>query len=122
MKCRGVRGAITVDTNTKESIFAATKELLGAMVKANGIAADDVAFAYFTTTSDLNSAFPAAAAREVAWADVPLLNGHEMNVPGSLPMCLRILLLVNTDKRPSEIVHIYLKGAKALRPDLAGRK
>ena len=122
MKCRGVRGATTVDVNTKEAIFAATKELLGEMVKVNGIVSEDVAFAYFTTTSDLNAAFPAAAAREVRWTDVPLLNGHEMNVPGSLPMCLRILLLVNTDKRQTEIVHIYLKGAKALRPDLAGRK
>jgi len=122
MKCRGVRGAITVDANTREAILAAARELLGAMVQANGIVADEVAFAYFTTTSDLNAAFPAAAARDMGWTEVPLLNGHEMDVPGSLPMCLRILLLVNTDKVPSEMVHIYLKGAKALRPDLAGRK
>ena len=122
MGCRGVRGAITVDANTREAILAAAKELLREMVQANGIVADEVAFAYFTTTSDLNAAFPAAAARDMGWIEVPLLNGHEMNVPGSLPMCLRILLLVNTDKRPSEIVHIYLKGAQALRPDLAGRK
>ncbi|MBI2305473.1 MAG: chorismate mutase [Chloroflexi bacterium] len=115
MWCRGIRGAITVDGNTKEEILAATKELLQEIVDANQVVLQDVASAIFTTTPDLNAEFPAVAARLMGWNDVALLCGHEMSVPGSLPRCIRILLLVNTEKEPEEIVHIYLKGAKNLR-------
>ena len=117
MLCRGIRGATTVEANSREAILEATAELLAAMVKANGIKPEDVASAFFTTTPDLNAEFPALAARRLGWNDVPLLCGHEMAVPGSLPMCLRILLHVNTDKTADQIVHVYLRGARALRPD-----
>lgn len=115
MKCRGIRGATTVDANTGEDILAAAKELLQEMVQANGVREEDVACIIFTTTPDLNAAFPAAAARELGLSQSPLLCGHEMNVPGSLSMCLRILILFNTEKSAQEIVHIYIKGAKELR-------
>jgi chorismate mutase len=120
-RCRGIRGATTVDSNTKEDILQAAHELLTEMVRANDVKADDVASVFFTTTPDLNAEFPALAARQIDWNHVALLCGHEMNVPGSLPMCLRILLHVNTEKRAEEIVHVYLKGAKVLRPEFQGR-
>jgi chorismate mutase len=115
MKCRGIRGATTVDANTREHILAATKELLQEMVSANGVEAEDVAFILFTTTTDLNAEFPAVMAREMGFADSALLCGHEMNVPGSLPMCLRILILFNTEKSAGEIVHVYTRHAVGLR-------
>lgn len=118
MMIRGVRGATTVESNSPEAIIDATKELLGAMVKANEIDKDDVASAFFTLTQDLNAEFPAVAARQMGWTDVALLCGHEMNKPGALPMCLRILLHVNTDRPASEIKHVYLRGARILRPDI----
>ncbi len=117
MLCRGIRGATTVEANSREAILEATAELLAAMVKANDVKPEYVASAFFTTTPDLNAEFPALAARRLGWNDVPLLCGHEMAVPGSLSMCLRILLHVNTDKKADEIVHVYLRGARALRPD-----
>ncbi len=117
MLCRGIRGATTVEANSREAILEATAELLAAMVKANGIKPEDVVSAFFTTTPDLNAEFPALAARRLGWNDVPLLCGHEMAVPGSLPMCLRILVHVNTDKRADQIVHVYLRAARVLRPD-----
>jgi len=115
--CRGIRGAITVPENKKEAVGAATKELLQKMIKVNEVKISDIACILFTTTSDLNAAFPAAAARELGWTQVPLLCGHEMNVPGSLPSCLRVLVLFNTDKRNEEIVHVYLGGAVTLRDE-----
>ena len=116
MKCRGIRGATTVDANTREDILAATRELLQQMVQANGVQEEDVASILFTTTSDLNAEFPAAAARELGLSHAPLLCGHEIDVPGSLTMCLRVLLLFNTEKSAQDIDHIYIKGAKNLRP------
>jgi chorismate mutase len=117
MLCRGIRGAITVDSNTPQAILDATAELLKAMIEANSIRREDVASAIFTTTPDLNAEFPALAARCLGWDDVALLCGQEMGVPGSLAMCVRILLHVNTDRRPDQMVHVYLRGAQALRPD-----
>ncbi|HWO94595.1 MAG TPA: chorismate mutase [Dehalococcoidia bacterium] len=120
VRCRGVRGATTVDENSREAIVEATVELLTAMVRENDLLADDVASAFFTTTPDINAEFPALAAREaLKWTNVAMLCGHEMSVPGSLPKCLRILLHANTEKRQDEIVHVYLKGARVLRSDLA---
>jgi chorismate mutase len=115
--CRGIRGAITVPENKKEAVGAATKELLQKMIKVNEVKISDIACILFTTTSDLNAAFPAAAARELGWTQVPLLCGHEMNVPGSLPSCLRVLVLFNTNKRNEEMVHVYLGGAVTLRDE-----
>jgi len=104
-----------VDFNTKEAILAATSELLQKMIQDNGVVKEQVACILFTTTADLNAEFPAQAARQLGWSEVALLCGHEMNVPGSLAHCLRILMLVNTEKRPQDIVHVYIKGAQGLR-------
>lgn len=115
MWCRGIRGATTVENNTREDILAATRELLQMLIEANDLKAEDIAYAYFTTTADLNTEFPAVAARQLGWTNIALLCGHEMNVVGSLPKCLRVLVLVNTEKSADEIVHVYIKGAANLR-------
>ena len=116
MHCRGIRGATTVLANNKESILAATKELLRKMAQANKIEIKDIAAIFFTTTSDLNVEFPASATRELGWpSNLALLCGHEMNVPNDLHHCLRILMLVNTKKGPEEITHVYLGEAKRLK-------
>ncbi len=116
MQCRGIRGAITISANNKERIMAATKELLMTMTQANKIAVTDIASIFFTTTPDLNAEFPAAATRELGWpSNLALLCGHEMSVPNGLPHCLRILMLVNTEKGLEEITHIYLGEAKKLK-------
>lgn len=122
MKCRGIRGATTVEANSKEEIVLATQELLRLLVEANQFELDDLAAAIFTTTPDLTAEFPAWAARQMGWTEAALMCGHEMSVPGSLQKCIRVLLLVNTDKGMSEMQHVYIKGAKGLRklpPDLA---
>jgi chorismate mutase len=116
LQCRGIRGAITVSANNKESILAATEELLKEMEQANSVKLDDIAAIFFTTTPDLNAEFPASATRELGWpSNLALLCGHEMNVPNDLPRCLRILMLVNTEKGPEEITHVYLGEAKKLK-------
>jgi chorismate mutase len=115
LRCCGIRGAITVESNTKESVVAASKELLQKMVKTNSVEVGDIAGVWFTTTLDLDAEFPAVAARDMGWNKTALICSHEMNVPGSLPGCLRVMMLVNTEKKPNEIVHIYLKGATMLR-------
>jgi chorismate mutase len=121
MACRGIRGATTVDGNSRDAILSATRELLDEMVRLNHFRTEDVASAYFTTTPDLNAEFPAVAARDaLGWTNVALMCGHEMAVPGSLPMCLRIMLHVNTELGQDEIRHVYLRGAAILRQDLAG--
>ena len=116
MHCRGIRGAITVPANDRKSIIAATKELLGEMARANKIEPRYIAAIFFTTTADLNAEFPAAATRELGWPpNLALLCGHEINVPTDLPRCLRILMLVNTEKGPEEINHVYLGEAEGLK-------
>jgi chorismate mutase len=106
-----------VSENTKEAIIAASKELLQKLMEANEVEISDVACILFTTTPDLNAAFPAAAARELGWTKVPLLCGYEINVPGSLSSCLRILVLLNTNKKNEEIIHVYLGDAVTLRDE-----
>jgi chorismate mutase len=117
MRSRGIRGATTVEENSPDAILEATTELLVELMGANGLRVEDLASAIFTTTRDLNAEFPAVAANRLGWTDVALLCGHEMDVPGSLPMCLRILLHVNMEKDAHQLVHVYLRGAKQLRPD-----
>jgi chorismate mutase len=117
MRCLGIRGATTVDANSREAILEATAELLAEVMRANDLQVDQIASAFFTTTRDLNAEFPAVAANSMGFRDVALMCGHEMDVPGSLPMCLRILLHVNTEKDARQIVHVYMRGAKKLRPD-----
>jgi chorismate mutase len=119
MLCRGVRGATTVSRNEREEILTATRQLLALMVRTNGIEPRDLASAIFTTTPDINAEFPALAARQLGWLDVPLMCAHELSVPGSLPLCIRVMLHWNTDKRQQEISHIYLRDAERLRPDLS---
>jgi len=115
---RGVRGAITVERDEASLLLDATERLLRAIVAENGIRSDDIASALFTLTPDLVSQFPAAAARRMGWTRVPLLNFTEIAVPDGLPGVIRVLLHVNTDKGQDEIVHVYLDGARVLRPDL----
>ena len=122
MWCRGIRGATTVDGDTVDDILRESKELLQEMIDANGIRPEDVACAIFTTTPDLNAAFPATAARQLGWTDVPLICSKEIDVPGSLKGCIRILILYNTEKSADDIVHVYIKGASDLRSDLSGSR
>jgi chorismate mutase len=117
MPCRGVRGATTCEENTSESILKAARELLALMIRQNGIVPEDVASAIFSTTRDLDAEFPALAARQLGWFDAALMCIHEVDVPGSLRRCIRILLHWNTNKPADQIVHVYIKGAANLRPD-----
>lgn len=117
LACRGVRGAITAAENTPEAILSATRELLNALIAANGIMPDDIGSAIFSTTPDLNAEYPAVAARELGWTDVALLCTHEMSVPQGLQQVVRVLVMWNTTMQARDIQHIYLRGAQALRPD-----
>lgn len=117
--CRGIRGAITVEENSSAAIRAATRELLERLVAANDLLVDDIASVIFSTTPDLNAEFPAVAAREMGWTDAALLCTHEMGVPGSLPRCIRVLIHWNTPRRANEVVHVYLREARRLRPERA---
>lgn len=117
--CRGVRGATTVEADTREEILTATRQMLALMIRLNGIYAEDVASVIFSTTVDLNAEFPALAARQLGWIDVPLLCTHELDVPGSLRKCVRVLVHWNTNRAQKAIRHVYMKGAVKLRPDLS---
>ena len=117
MPCRGIRGATTADSNTREDILRATRELLALMIRQNAIRREDVASAIFSTTLDLDAEFPALAARQLGWFDVALMCHNELEVPGSLRRCIRVLLHWNTDVPANEIVHVYIKEASNLRPD-----
>ncbi len=119
IRLRGIRGATTVESNTTDAILEATGELLSAIIDANGLQEDDVASVFFSATQDLNAEFPALAARHMGWSHVALTCMQEMYVPGSLPMCIRILMHANTTKAQSEVQFVYLRGARVLRPDLA---
>jgi chorismate mutase len=118
MPVRGVRGAITVDADTPDVLVAATERLLREIVAENDIDSSDIASALFTLTPDLRSVFPAVAARRIGWTRVPMLNFTEIDVPDGLPRCIRVMVHVNTAKSQDEIVHVYLDGARVLRPDL----
>lgn len=117
--CRGVRGATTVQADERDQILTATRQLLALLIRRNGIDAVDVASATFTVTKDLGAEFPALAARQLGWLEVPLLCAYEISVPNSLPRCIRVLVLWNTAKAQSEIEHVYVHEAKKLRPDLS---
>ena len=123
MALRGLRGATTVESNTREAILDAARELLTELIEANGVKREDVASAWFTTTTDLDAEFPAVTARnDFGWTNVALMCAHEMDVPGSLRMCLRILMHVNTDRSQDEMHHVYQRGATVLRPDISNRQ
>jgi chorismate mutase len=118
---RGIRGATTVTEDTAEAILEATEELVREIVASNDVVAEDVASALFTVTPDLRAEFPAAAARRMGWTMVPLLNFTEIGVPGRLEKCIRVLVHVNTTRTQREMVHVYLREAVSLRPDLVSR-
>lgn len=122
MECRGIRGAIDVKTNDEETIVAATRRLLERIVEANGVRSDEVVCAFFTSTPDLDAAYPARAAREMGWAHIPLMCTQEAVTRDSIPRCIRVLILWNTDRGLDELQHVYLDGAKSLRPDLSEGK
>lgn len=119
---RGVRGAITVEEDRKEAIWSAAATLVETMLRENAIAPETIGAAIFSATEDLVSAFPSAGVRtRVAGFDaVPLFDARQLAIEGSLPHCIRVLLLVDTEKGQRDIRHIYLGGAAKLRPDLAG--
>lgn len=120
MAVRGIRGATTVTRNEETEILNATKELLEQIIEVNEIDPEEVCSFLITVTNDLDAAFPARAVRQVpGWEMVPLMCSLEIPVPGSLPLCIRFMLQVNTDKKQREINHVYLHDAKKLRPDLA---
>lgn len=119
MPVRGLRGATSCVENSAGSILQATQELLEELLRANQLTDfDEIVSAIFTTTADLNAAFPAEAARGLGMRRVPLLCSTEIDVPGAMPRCVRILLHVNTEKPAQEMVHVYLREAKRLRPDM----
>lgn len=115
---RGIRGAITVERNSAGEIVTATRELLEAIIRENELDPEDITSAFFTVTQDLNAEFPASAAREMGWKYVPLLCATEIDVPGRLEKCIRILVHVNTSKSQRDLKHIYLREAVKLRLDL----
>lgn len=119
MPVRGIRGAITVTADMPNQIHEATAELLMEIMRVNEIGDfEDIVSAVFTTTEDLTSTFPAEAARQIGMNQVPLLCALEIPVPGSMRKCVRVLLHVNTETPQSDIVHVYLRDAKKLRPDV----
>ncbi|AMA73569.1 MULTISPECIES: chorismate mutase [Aneurinibacillus] len=122
MTVRGIRGAITVAANEETAILEATERLMRNMIEANGINTEDIASVIITVTRDLDAAFPARGVRAIPGFDlVPLMCSNEIPVPGSLEKCIRIMMLVNTEKSLREIRHIFLEGAVVLRPDLSSR-
>jgi chorismate mutase len=121
MPVRGIRGATIAAADTAEAIRAATRELLLALIEANGLAPDDVASIIFTLTPDLTAEAPARAARELGWHEAALMCVAEMNAAGGLDRCIRVLVHWNTEKRPDQIQHVYLHAAGQLRPDRSVR-
>ena len=115
MSVRGIRGATTADENSSESILDATTDLLRHMVGANGTQIEDIAAIYFTVTQDLDAEFPPLAARRMGWTDLALLCATEIPVPGSQDRCIRVLMLVNSEKSQDDVRFVYLKDAANLR-------
>jgi len=119
MAVRGIRGATCVTEDNPQQIRESTQELMEQILERNGIDDfDEIISAIFTTTGDLCSAFPAEAARHIGMNLVPLLCAQEIPVHGSMPLCIRVLLHVNSDRPPAQIEHVYLRDAQQLRPDM----
>ena len=118
MALRAVRGAIQVERDEREEVLEASAEMVRAVLERNGLTPDDLVSVVFTATPDLTSEFPAYAARQMGIVDVPLLCATEIAVPGAMPRVLRLLAHVETDLPRSEVRHVYLRGAAALRTDL----
>ncbi|MCB0974461.1 MAG: chorismate mutase [Actinobacteria bacterium] len=118
MKIRAIRGATTVDQDVQAEVATKTQELVRIMLERNEIGHDSLISIFFTATEDIRSEFPATAARAVGLGDVPLMCAREMNVVGSMPKCIRVMMHVETDRLATEIHHVYLGKARALRDDL----
>ena len=118
MALRAARGAITVSEDRAEAVLDATERLLREMLERNDAGPDEIVSVIFTATEDLTSVFPAEAGRRIGLTSVPLLCMREMSVVGALPGCIRVLMHFHTDRRPADVVHVYLEGARALRDDL----
>ena len=119
MNTRGIRGATTIEIDSRENVLSSTRELLETIFVYNPeLKTEDIASAIFTTTKDIKSVFPALAARQIGWDHVPMVCAREIPVPNSLPRCIRVLVHWNTTQTQNAIQHIYLHGAKKLRPDL----
>lgn len=119
---RGVRGATTVTGNDSAEVAERVKELLQSLAEENAILAEDIGAVIFSSTPDLNAAFPAAAARQLGWSEVPLFGTQEIDCPTGLMHCIRVLVLWNTAKPQASIKHMYLRGATVLRPDIVSGK
>lgn len=119
MPCRGIRGATTANANNELEIVAATKTLLLRLVESNQVEVEDIASVFFTVTDDLDTAFPARAARELGWTDAALLCAREIAVPTNVSRCVRVLMHVNTERPQREMRHVYLRDAARLRPERA---
>lgn len=114
---RGIRGATTVTTNNREEIFECVAELLAAISRENLLNTEDIGAVIFSSTPDLNAAFPAAGARKFGWTQVPLFGTQEIECPNAPALCIRVLILWNTDLRQQDIKNVYLHGAVSLRQD-----
>lgn len=118
MYVRALRGATTIDNNTKDEIFSASQEMIKKLIDDNEINIDDIASIIFSVTPDIDAAFPAASVRKMGISNVPLLDVAQPQVDGALKMCIRVIIHFNTEKNNEELKHAYLRGAKILRPDL----
>jgi chorismate mutase len=118
MPVKAIRGAITVDKNEAREIIDSTRLLLESITEKNNLTGTDIISIFFSVTDDLDTAFPAVAAREIGWTEAALMCTNEINVPGSLKKCIRVLMHINCDKSGIPVKHVYLRGAKILRPDL----
>jgi chorismate mutase len=114
-----VRGAIQIDADDRDQILEATTELVTEVMTRNALTTDDVISVIFTATPDLNAEFPALAARKLGFHDVPLLCASEIDVPHALPHVIRLMAHIEADRPRSDIQHVYLRGATALRVDIA---
>ncbi|MBB6172330.1 chorismate mutase [Nocardiopsis mwathae] len=119
MAIRAIRGAVQVDADERDLILEATAELVTEVMRRNDLTTDDVVSVLFTATPDLTSEFPALAARKVGFADVPLMCATEIAVPHALPRVVRLMAHVETDRPRADLHHVYLRGAQALRLDIA---
>ena len=116
---RAIRGAIQLDVDEREHVLSSTRELVSSILEANALTANDVISIMFTATPDVRSEFPAVAARDLGLGDVPLMCAQELDVAGAMPMVIRLMAHVNTALSRDQITHVYLRGAAALRRDLA---
>ncbi len=119
MTVRAIRGAIQVDADDRDAILEGTAELVTAVMSRNDLTTDDVISVLFTVTPDLTAEFPALAARKIGFHEVPLMCATEIPVRGAMPRVVRLMAHVDTDRLRSEIQHVYLRGAAALRLDIA---